>query len=75
MTVAGYEIVDGEITWSMANNNLIGTLIFESEDETEQLNNYRIKLKHGNDILTDSGILYTNNYIFPFLYQLKNKFC
>lgn len=76
MTVAGYEIVDGEITWSMANNNLIGTLIFESEDETEQLNNYRIKLKHGNDILTDSGILYTNNYNNPnsFTYSFKYGF-
>lgn len=77
MSVSGYEIIDGEIVWSMANNNLIGTLTFSAIDETEKLNNYRIKLYNENDVLlTDSGVLYTNNYNNPnsFIYNFKYNF-
>lgn len=77
MSVAGYEIVDGHITWSMANNNLIGTLTFAADDETEYLKDYRIKLYNSDDeLLTDSGILYTDNYNNPnsFIYNFKYNF-
>ena len=77
MSVAGFDIVDGHITWSMANSNLLGTLTFASEDETDVLNSYQIKLKDSDNIpLTDSGKLYTNNYNNPnsFIYNFKYGF-
>jgi len=77
MSVAGYEIVDGHITWSMANNNLIGTLTFAADDETEYLKDYRIKLYNSDDeLLTDSETLYTDNYNNPnsFIYSFKYNF-
>ena len=77
MTISGYDIVDGHIIWSMANNNLMGTLTFASDDETEILNSYQIKLYNDNSILlSDSGKLYTNNYNNPnsFIYNFKYGF-
>ena len=61
----------------MANNNLMGTLTFASDDETEVLNSYQIKLCNDNSILlSDSGKLYTNNYNNPnsFIYNFKYGF-
>lgn len=77
MTVSGYDIQDGHIIWSMSNSNLLGTLNFSSDEETEQLKSYQIKLFDENNLLlTDSGILYSDNYNNPnsFIYNFKYGF-
>jgi hypothetical protein len=77
MTVSGYDIQDGHIIWSMSNSNLLGTLNFSSDEETEQLKSYQVKLFDENNLLlTDSGILYSDNYNNPnsFIYNFKYGF-
>lgn len=52
-----------QIDWNIQNTQIQGTLTFASEVENETLKSYRIKLYDiKNNLLTDSGILYTNNY-------------
>lgn len=52
-----------QIDWNIQNTQIQGSLTFASEIENETLKSYRIKLYDiSNNLLTDSGILYTNNY-------------
>lgn len=77
LSVSGYDIIDGHITWSMASNKLIGTLTFADESETDLLNNYQIKLYNSNDeLLLDSGILFNDNFnnFNSFIYTFKYGF-
>lgn len=76
LTISGLDISGGELTWSMANSNLMGTLTFADDNETEYLKDYRIKLYHGTSLLTDSDILYTDNYNNrnTFIYNFKYGF-
>ena len=77
LSVAGFDIIDGHIAWSMANNKITGTLTFADNTETDLLNNYRIKLyDNNNTLLTDSGLLFSDNYNNPntFIYNLKYGF-
>lgn len=78
MGVKGFNIDDeGHIYWSTANSDLIGVLSFADEDETEVLRQYQIKLfKENGTLLTNSGILYPNNYndINSFIYRFKYNF-
>ena len=56
---------------------MIGVLSFADEDETEVLRQYQIKLfKEDGTLLTNSGILYPNNYndINSFIYRFKYNF-
>lgn len=72
--VAGYDSETGIISWSLANTNILGKLQFANPEETDTLKDYQIKLYNENDmVLTDSGILYANNYneINSFNYVLK----
>ena len=78
MSAAGFSINEqGQISWSNANTNLIGTLKFANENEIETLKDYQVKLfDSNNNLLTDSGILYANNYNNPnsFIYKFKYNF-
>lgn len=72
--VAGYDSETGVISWSLANTNILGRLQFANPEETDTLKDYQIKLYDDTDtILTDSGMLYANNYneINSFNYTLK----
>lgn len=72
--VSGYDNETGVISWSLANTTILGQLIFANEEETDTLKSYQIKLyNNANELLTDSGILYANNYnnINSFNYTLK----
>lgn len=68
---------EDSINWSLANTVIMGKLTFEDEDETDTLKNYCIKLYDSQQqLLTDSGVLYANNYndINSFSYTLKYNF-
>ena len=72
--VSGYDNETGVISWSLANTTILGQLIFANEEETDTLKSYQIKLyNNANELLTDSGTLYANNYnnINSFNYTLK----
>lgn len=51
--------------WSKAESRIIGQLTFADSNETEILQNYRIKLYNAQTekLISDSGILYTNDYV------------
>ena len=77
LEVDGIDSETGTITWSLANTVITGELKFENEEETDTLKNYQVKLYNGNkELLTDSGLLYANNYnnINSFNYTLKYNF-
>ena len=77
LEVDGIDSETGTITWSLANTVITGELKFEDEEETDTLKNYQVKLYDGNkELLTDSGLLYANNYnnINSFNYTLKYNF-
>lgn len=77
LEVDGFDSETGTITWSLANTVITGELKFEDEEETDTLKNYQVKLYNGNnELLTDSGLLYANNYnnINSFNYTLKYNF-
>lgn len=75
--VSGYDSETGVISWSLANTNILGKLQFANPEETDTLKDYQIKLYDDSDtILTDSGLLYSNNYnnVNSFNYTLKYNF-
>lgn len=78
LEISGYDMENGQIVWSLSNTQLIGRLTFEDKNETDILKHYQIKLydKETDTLLTDSGILYTNNYnnVNSFLYTLEYNF-
>lgn len=77
MAVSGFNIIDGKITWSMANNKIIGTLTFDDDTETDLLNNYSVQLYDSNNILlTDSGTLFSDNFnnFNTFIYSFQYGF-
>lgn len=78
LEIAGYNMQDGQVSWSLANTSIIGKLTFQDEDESDVLKQYQIKLYDAatNSLLTDSGIQYSNNYneINSFNYTLKYNF-
>ena len=83
LLVSGFDITSGSIAWTNASNNVVGKLTFEDENETETLDNYRIKLYNYMTIekkeylLMDSDIIYTNklvdsnSFIYPLKYNLE----
>lgn len=73
LDVNGFTI-DSINYWPQSNVDLIGTLTFDDGNETETLKNYQIKLYDiDGNLLTDSGLMYSNNYnnINSFNYTLK----
>lgn len=74
LSIAGFDYSTGTVSWSLAHTNIIGKLTFKDEDEKEQLKSYQIKLYNSdNDLLTDSGLLYTSSYndVNSFTYALS----
>lgn len=66
-----------EQNWSLTNPIVYGKLIFTNEEETDRLKSYIVRLyNEGGDLLSESDILYTNNYNEPnsFEYTLKYNF-
>lgn len=53
-----------DVDWNIQNTQVTGSLTFASADEKETLKSYRIRLydNSNNNLLTDSGIIYTSNY-------------
>lgn len=77
LEVDGIDSETGIITWSLANSVITGELKFEDKEETDTLKSYQIKLYDANtSLLTDSGLLYSNNYnnVNSFNYTLKYNF-
>ena len=73
LAVSGFTIENGEISWANYNPIIYGTLSFKNTEETEKLKSYQIKLyDKNNNLLTDSGIQYTN--INNFSYGLNYNF-
>ena len=67
LAVSGFTIENGEISWANYNPVIYGTLSFKNEEETEKLKSYQIKLyDKNNNLLTDSGIQYTNTNNFSY---------
>jgi hypothetical protein len=55
---------DESVVLTTTDVDIIGTLKFSNSEETDTLSSYRIKLynRYTDDLLSDSGILYTNSY-------------
>ena len=67
LAVSGFTIENGEISWANYNPVIYGTLSFKNKEETEKLKSYQIKLyDKNNNLLTDSGIQYTNTNSFSY---------
>lgn len=67
LAVSGFTIEGGEISWANYNPIIYGILSFKNEEETEKLKSYQIKLyDENNNLLTDSGIQYTNTNSFSY---------
>lgn len=57
---------EGDVIFSNSNVDIVGSLVFEDENESDQLSNYQIKLYNNEDtsnpeLVLDSGIIYTNS--------------
>ena len=64
LSIKGLDASADLSVWSAPNVDLIGTLFFIDPSETETLKSYRIKLFNSQgELLTDSGELYSNNYV------------
>lgn len=78
LLVSGFGTEESSISWSMVNTDVIGKLVFEEETENEVLKSYQIKLyrKASDRLLTDSGLLYTTEFIDPnsFVYTFQYAF-
>ena len=77
LSVSGFTIEGGNISWANYNPIIYGALSFADAAETEKMKSYQIKLYDASgNILTDSGIQYTNSYNNPnsFEYALKYNF-
>lgn len=67
LAVSGFTIEGGEISWANYNPIIYGALSFKNEEETEKLKSYQVKLyDENNNLLTDSGIQYTNTNSFSY---------
>lgn len=71
-----------ETEWLMSNIELLGNITFADDKETEYLKNYQIKLYNSdNELLTDTGLLYTNRenpnefkYIFKYFFENEGHY-
>ena len=57
---------EGDVIFSNSNVDIVGSLVFEDENESDQLSSYQIKLYNNEDtsnpeLVSDSGIIYTNS--------------
>ena len=63
LSIVGFDTSTDTTIWSIDQVDLIGKLTFADPEEKDTLKSYQIKLyDKDNNLLTDSGILYTNAY-------------
>lgn len=63
LSISGFNAFANTTLWSLNNVDIVGKLTYADPAETDTLKNYQIKLYNiNNELLSDSGILYTNNY-------------
>lgn len=79
LTVQGFSDDETKkINWNIANTKINGKITFKDSSETEILKSYRIKIYNEatDQLLTDSDILYSNNFnsVNSFEYILKYAF-
>lgn len=74
--ISGFDLSSGHISWSLANNTIIGTLKFLNPLEKDFLKSYQIKLYSNNVLLSNSNKIFINNYNSPntFEYNVKYNF-
>ena len=77
LNVAGFDTAADTTLWALNNVDVVGNLTFADSAETDTLKSYQIKLYDiNNNLLSDSGILYTNTYsnINEFNYTFEYAF-
>ena len=78
LNISGFDMETGIISWSLANTIVLGNISYTNPEESDTLKSYQIKLYDTatNTLLTDSGLLYSNNYNEPnsFSYTFKYNF-
>lgn len=79
LTVQGFSDDETKkINWNIANTKINGKITFKDSSETEILKSYRVKIYNEatGQLLTDSDILYSNNFnsVNSFEYVLKYAF-
>ena len=77
LSIAGLDPYAEYTVWQAANVDIVGQLSFKDDTETDTLRNYRIRLySETEQLLIDSGDIYTNNYqgINEINYTLKRLF-
>lgn len=78
LEITGFDIVDGKISWSLANTVIYGKLTFKDESESDSMKSYQVRLydKDTDGLLSDSGLQYTNNFNDPnsFSYTFNYNF-
>lgn len=79
LTVQGFSDDETKkINWNIANTKINGKIAFKDSSETEILKSYRVKIYNEatDQLLTDSDILYSNNFnsVNSFEYVLKYAF-
>ena len=77
LSISGFDNSADTTLWSFNNVDVVGKLTYADPAETDTLKNYQIKLYNINDqLLSDSGILYTNTYsnINEFNYTFEYAF-
>ena len=77
LSIAGLDPYAEYTIWQAANVDIIGKLTFRNASENDTLRNYRIRLfSAGEQLLIDSGDIYTDNYqgINEINYTLKRIF-
>ena len=63
LSIAGLDPYAEYTVWQAANVDIVGQLSFKDKAETDTLRNYRIRLySETEQLLIDSGDIYTNNY-------------
>lgn len=76
LSVNGFDASSDMTYWEDSNVDILGQLTFADAAESETLKSYQIKLYDAdNNLLTDSGLMYSNNYnnINSFTYTLKYR--
>lgn len=64
LAIPGFENTADYTTWNISTIDIAGKLTFLNTEETETLKQYQIKLyNEAEEELTDSGIIYANNYV------------
>lgn len=63
LNITGFDASADTTIWSLNNVDIVGKITYADSAETDTLKSYQIKLYNmNNELLSDSGILYTNIY-------------